>query len=350
VSGDDFEIAGCKISIGERKRLEIPVASLFDYTAISIPVEVIRGIKKGPTMFVSAAIHGDEIIGVEILKRLLARKELKKVRGTLIVVPIVNPFGYNNNTRYLPDRRDLNRCFPGSEKGSLASRIAHTFMNEIIKKSDYGIDIHSGAIHRFNFPQVRLAFKDSIEMKMAKAFGAPVILNSPLRDGTLRQSASALGIKTILYETGEALRFDDYGINIGLHGILNVMREIDMLKTSEIDPPPLNVMTAKSSYWLRAPKSGSLRMLKKIGSFVQPGELVGVVSDPYGDREAQITSATPGVIICVATMPLVNRGNAIVHLATLEDMAMGEEVSESSLVLDKDIDIENEDWFVNKKS
>ncbi len=344
-----FEIKGVEIKEGERKRVEIPIASLFDYTIISIPVEIIRGKKDGPTMFVSAAIHGDEIIGVEILKRLLARKELKNVRGTLIVVPIVNPYGYNNNIRYLPDRRDLNRCFPGSDNGSLASRIANTFMTEIISKCDYGIDIHSGAIHRFNFPQVRLAIRDQVEMKMAKAFGAPVIVNSPLREGTLREAAGQLGVKTILFEAGEALRFDENSINVGLRGILNVMREIKMLKADEIRDYPIGIMVAKSSYWLRASESGSLRMLKKLGAFVQPGELVGIISDPYGDRQVSITPASPGIIICITTMPLVNRGNAVVHLATLEDMELSGESTESSVVFDKDIDIENEDWFINKR-
>lgn len=344
-----FEIAGQEIPKATRKKIEIPVAALFDYTKISIPIEVIRGSKDGPTMFVSAAIHGDEIIGVEIVKRLLARKELKKVRGTLVAIPIVNPFGYNNNIRYLPDRRDLNRCFPGSQNGSLAARIAHIFLNEVVLKCDYGIDIHSGAIHRFNFPQVRLELRDPDELRMAKAFGAPVIINSPLRPGTLRKSAYENNVKSILYEAGEALRFDDNSINMGVHGIMNVMRELDMLPNEETDPIPTNVMIAKSSYWLRAPESGSLRMMKKFGSFVQEGELIGVISDPYGERQINIEVKSPGVIIGAVTMPLVNRGNALFHIATLEDMQFMGEV-ESSVVLDQDIDIENEDWFLNKRS
>jgi predicted deacylase len=340
-----LEIGGVNIAPGERKRIEIPIASLFDYTRLAIPVEVIRGGKKGPTMFVSAAIHGDEIIGVEVVKRLLARKELKKVRGTLIVVPIVNPFGYNNNIRYLPDRRDLNRCFPGSSEGSLASRIAYIFMKEIISKCEYGVDIHSGAIHRFNLPQVRLEIGDTVEMSMARAFGAPVVVNSPLRDGTLRQSAAKAGIKTILYEAGEALRFDDNSINIGVQGIINVMREVGLLKRNETFTYSLNVMVAKSSYWLRAPESGSLRINKKLGSFVQPGELVGVISDPYGDRQVPISTETPGIVICLTTMPLVNKGNAVIHVATLEDLSVSGRDVGPTAVFDEDIDIENEDWF-----
>lgn len=345
----DLEIGGKKIEIGERTRIEIPVASLFDYTNISIPIEIIRGKKEGPTMFVSATIHGDEIIGAEIVKRLLARKELKNIRGTLIAIPIVNPFGYNNNIRYLPDRRDLNRCFPGSPNGSLAARIAHTFITEVVKKCDFGVDIHSGAVHRFNFPQVRLEMRDDQEIRLAKAFGAPVIINSPLRPGTLRQAAHDHDVKTILYEAGEALRFDDHAINVGVHGILNVMREIKMLKSDEDMDYYANVMVAKSSYWIRAPQSGSLRTVKKLGAFVQPGELLGVISDPYGARSIPVTANSGGIIIGAVTMPLVNRGNALFHIATLEDLKFAEEMADSAIVFDKDIDIENEDWFINRK-
>lgn len=345
---DNFVLAGQQVVFGERKKIEIPVASLFDYTKISIPVEVIRGLNGGPAMFVSAAIHGDEIIGVEILKRLLANEKLKDISGTLIVVPIVNPFGYNNNIRYLPDRRDLNRCFPGTDNGSLASRIAHTFITEVVYKCSYGIDIHSGAIHRFNYPQVRLEIKNETELMMAKAFAAPVIINSPLRDGTLRTSAQRRGIRTLLYEAGEALRFDEHAIDIGVTGILNVMHQIGMINNDNKVLTDVNMMIAKSSHWIRAPESGSLRMLKKMGEFVLAGELLGEISDPYGDRKYNIMSSCSGIIIGGITMPLVNRGNALVHIATIEDLRLPEVSADPSIVLDKDIDVENEDWFINK--
>ena len=342
-----LEITGLKINPGERKKIEIPVAQLFDYTQMSIPVEIIRGLKDGPTLFISAAIHGDEIIGVEIVKRLLSRKELKNISGTLIAIPIVNPFGYNNNIRYLPDRRDLNRCFPGNTSGSLAARIASTFLTEIVEKCDFGIDIHSGAVHRFNFPQVRLEICDEEEMRMANAFGAPVIINSPLRPGTLRKAAYERSIKTILYEAGEALRFDDQAINVGIHGILGVMREIKMLEVEEdFLPSPATIMTAKSSHWIRAANSGSLRIVKKLGSFVQAEDLLGIISDPYGDRKIDVIASRPGIIIGSVTMPLVNIGNALFHIATLEEMKF---IDDQSVVADQDIDIENEDWFINKK-
>lgn len=342
----DLIIAGKKVNPGDRVRLEIPVAKLFDYTQMVIPIEIICGVKNGPKLFVSAAIHGDEIIGVEILKRLLARKELKSITGTLIVIPIVNPFGYNNNTRYLPDRRDLNRCFPGNIDGSLAARIAHIFLTEIVEKCQYGIDIHSGAVHRFNFPQVRLEAHDEEELRIANSFGAPVIINSPLRPGTLREAAYKRGIKTILYEAGEALRFDENSINVGIHGILGVMRELNMLEEAEdFLPPTSTVMSAKSSHWIRAASSGSLRTLKSLGSFVQEGDLLGIISDPYGDRKVEVPASKPGIIIGAVTMPLVNRGNALFHIATLEDIKFA---SDATIVNDQDIDIENEDWFVHK--
>lgn len=343
-----LNIAGNEILPGERKRFEIPVATLFDYTQLNIPIEVIRGTNDGPTMFISGAIHGDEIIGTEIVKRVLERKELEKISGTLICIPIVNPFGYNNNIRYLPDRRDLNRCFPGSPDGSLAARMAHTFLNEIVLKCDCGIDIHSAAIHRTNFPQIRLELELSEEMKLANAFGAPVILHSPLRPGTLRKAAQEKGVKILLFEGGEALRFDDHAMGVCVNGIINVMRAIKMLPRKKNPSTVYTVAVAKSSHWIRANTSGSLNIIKKLGSFVQAGDLLGVISDPFGARKVSVLASKPGIIIAIVTMPLVNRGNALFHIATLDEMKFVDEKVDKDIVLDQDIDIENEDWFNRK--
>lgn len=341
----DLTISGFTIAPGERKRFEIPIARLFDNTPMKIPVEVIRSHTDGPKMFISGAIHGDEVIGTEIVKRVLARKEMHKLHGTLICIPIVNPFGYNNNTRYLPDRRDLNRCFPGSANGSMAARMAHIFLNEIVAKCQYGIDIHSGTSHRINFPQIRLELKDKTEIKLADAFGAPVILNSDLRQGTLRTAANERNVKMLLFEGGEALRIDDHSITVAVHGILNVMHTIGMLSGEKMFSTPQTVVTAKSSHWLRAQTSGSLRIIKKLGSFVQAGEVLGVISDPFGDILSEVRTAKPGIIISNVTMPLINKGNALFHIATLDEMKIIEKDEESKIVLDEDVDIENEDWF-----
>ncbi|MFT4939614.1 MAG: putative deacylase, partial [Paraglaciecola sp.] len=225
----ELEIGGQRIKPGEIKRIELPLPPLYTDTHMSIPVHVQRGKQPGPTMFVSAAIHGDELNGIEIVNRLIKSKSIKNMRGTLIAVPMVNVYGVLNQSRYLPDRRDLNRSFPGSSKGSLAGRIANLFLQEVVTKCDVGIDLHTGAIHRSNLPQIRANLDDAETLTMAEAFGMPVLLNADIRDGSLRQAAADLGAKVLLYEAGEALRFDEFSIRAGVKGIINVMREIGML-------------------------------------------------------------------------------------------------------------------------
>lgn len=226
----NFSIAGYNIAPGTRKQINLDVAKLYDYTDMTLTIEVIHGKEPGPVMFVSAAMQGDEIIGVEIIKRLLKQKIIKKIKGTLIVVPIVNIFGYNNKSRYLPDRRDLNRCFPDSENGALAARLAKIFLDEIVKICDYDIDLHTAAVHRSNLPQIRACLDDPILKKLAIAFGAPVVVNSKIREGSLREASLNTHTKLLVYEAGEALRFDEKSIQSGLLGILSVMKEIDMLE------------------------------------------------------------------------------------------------------------------------
>lgn len=199
---------GERVAPGERRTIAIPLSRLSDHTRISLTSHAIHGRKDGPVMFVSAAIHGDEIIGVEIIRRLAAIKAINRLRGTLILAPVVNAYGFVSLSRYLPDRRDLNRCFPGSDKGSLAAQLAHTFMTEIVGRAHYGIDLHSGAVHRDNLPQIRADLDDPDVAVMAKAFGASIMLNANLRDGSLRAAAKDVGCKILLYEAGEALRFD----------------------------------------------------------------------------------------------------------------------------------------------
>ena len=219
-----FVIDGIEIKPGERLRINIGMGSIYDFTDVKMSMEVIRGKKDGPTLFISSTIHGDEINGIEIARRLLAHPYLKNICGTLIVIPIVNIFGFNDRVRYLPDRRDLNRCFPGLKNGSLTSQLAYKFMQEIVLKSDFGIDLHTGAFHRCNYPQIRADISDERTLELAKAFGAPVLIGSDLRDGSLRASVAQMNIPMILFEAGEALRFDENNIKIGVDGILNVMK------------------------------------------------------------------------------------------------------------------------------
>ncbi len=337
---DIITISGESIPLGEKKQLELPVAKLFDYTDISIPVQVIRGKKAGPVLSIFAAVHGDEINGVEICKRLLTKKGLSKhLTGTLIVTPVVNVFGFNRNSRYLPDRRDLNRCFPGSKNGSLGGQIAKILMDEIIEHSTHSIDLHTGAIHRTNLPQVRACLDDDETRRLAQAFRVPVMLNATTRDGSLRQAALEKGIPMLLYEGGEALRYDEKAIQTGLKGILSVMNSIGMLddgyahkhgaiKVTEPfteTPDRKEVFVARSSHWVRAPHSGSLRVKKKIGNFVEKDTLLGVISNPYGSGKVEVRSPKTGIIIGMTKIPLVNQSDALFHIATFKDSGAVEE-------------------------
>jgi len=222
----------------------------------------------------------------------------------------------------LPDRRDLNRSFPGSTKGPLASRLAHIFMETIVKRCDYGIDIHTGAIHRSNLPQIRAKLDDTETEELAYAFGVPVIIDSNIRDGSLREAASNHGVKTLLYETGEALRFDELGIKAGVRGIHSVMRHLGMLKPSKRKEKIREPYVARSRYWLRAPHAGILRSIKKLGDHVHKKELIGNISDPtdiFSQAEFPVHADRSGLIIGKTNLPLVNEGDAIYHIAYFED-------------------------------
>lgn len=314
-----FEIAGQEVEAGTRRKITINLAPLYDFTPTGIPVEVIRGREEGPVLFVSAAIHGDEINGVNIIHRLLRSKRLSKLKGTLIAVPIVNVFGFNTKNRYLPDRRDLNRSFPGSEDGSLAAQVAHIFMREIVTKSNYGIDLHTGAIHRTNLPQIRGCFKDPHTKELAERFGAPVLINSDLRDGSLREAAQEHNVPILLYEGGEALRFDEHATRVGLRGILRVMEAIGMIapkaETTKVQTPVL----AKDSYWLRAPYSGLLQTRTKLGMRVKKDQLLATISDPFATHSFDIRAKQEGIVIGMSHLPLFNKGDAVMHIATFED-------------------------------
>lgn len=317
-------ISGITVQPGQQQVIDLPVPKLYTHTNVNLPLHVICGRKAGPTLFISAAIHGDELNGVEIVRRLVNSVTLKRLCGTLIIVPVVNVFGIIQHSRYLPDRRDLNRSFPGSKRGSLAARLAHIFLNEIVRKSDYGIDLHTGAIHRSNLPQIRANLDDPETKKLAESFAVPVILNANLRDGSLRQAADEYGVKVLLYEAGEALRFDELSIRAGVRGILSVMRTIDMLPPGKAkNKKKLEPFVARSSGWERAPESGLLRAISTLGVLVNKGDLLGVISDPsnlFNQEEHEVRAQYSGLIIGKSNIPLVNEGDALFHIARFEDI------------------------------
>ncbi|NNF62491.1 MAG: succinylglutamate desuccinylase/aspartoacylase family protein [Gammaproteobacteria bacterium] len=277
-----------------------------------MPVHVVNGKHDGPVLFLSAAIHGDELNGIEIVRRVVNSRITGRLRGTLIAVPIVNVLGVVHQSRYLPDRRDLNRSFPGSPTGSLAARMAHLFMNEVVERSTHGIDLHTGALHRDNLPQVRGKLGNRKVKKMAEAFGAPVVLDSAIRDGSLRDAATERGIPVLLYEAGEALRFNEAAIRIGVSGVFNVMRDLGMLPPRKRKPS--KPFVARSSTWIRAPVSGVFRATTALGAEVTKGQRLGVLSDPFGAEEVPVQATAKGIIIGRSNLPLVHEGEAIYHI------------------------------------
>lgn len=312
---DELVIGSHRIGLGEQVEIELPVAKLYTNTDMSMPIKVVRAKKPGPCVFISAAIHGDEINGVEIIRRLIKRK-LKLICGTVIFVPIVNVYGVLNKNRYMPDRRDLNRSFPGSAKGSLAGRVAYQFLEEIVNKCQYGIDLHTGAIHRSNLPQVRAKLTDERTMELAKIFGAPVVLNSNLRDGSLRQCASEDGCRILLYEAGEALRFDELSIRAGVHGVINILTYLDMLKPAKNrKKQPTEPIVADRSSWMRANTSGIVSFKVNLGEHVEKKQVLAKISSPFGEVLGEVCSTREGIVIGKQNIPLVQEGEAMFHIA-----------------------------------
>jgi len=312
-----FEIGAEKIAAGARRTVDLPVSVLSDHTPVTMSVHVVHGRRPGPALFVSAAIHGDEVIGVEIVRRLLRTKGLGTLKGTLIAVPIVNAFGFLNHSRYLPDRRDLNRTFPGTPQGSLAGRLAYLFLNEVVARCDAGIDLHSAASHRSNLPQIRVSEGNGKAMELARAFGAPVILTSKLREGSLRQAAADKGIDVLVYEAGESLRFDELSARSGLTGILRVMRHLGMIPSKRIAKPKAAPIRSSSSTWVRAPAGGLFRTFKSNGETVAEGDVLGMISGPFGEVETEVIAPVEGLVIGRTNLPVVNEGDGLFHIARI---------------------------------
>jgi uncharacterized protein len=313
-----IEIAGVSVKPGTRQSIDIPLPSFYTHSSVNMPVHVVHGRKPGPTLLVCAAIHGDEINGVEIIRRLLSHKIINRCHGTLIAIPVVNVYGFVSKSRYLPDRRDLNRSFPGSEGGSMASRLAHVLMTQIIPHCSHIVDLHSGAVNRENLPQIRAKLADEPEVEaLARAFGVPVILDSNLLEGSFREAAHSLDIPVLLYESGEALRFNEVAIRAGVKGVLNVMTSLGMRPRPRRHRVP-ETMIANSSRWVRAPQSGILRSLVATGSQVEIGDKLAYVNDPLGENATEVPSPVDGIIIGKTNLPLVSAGEAIFNIASYE--------------------------------
>jgi uncharacterized protein len=316
---DPLVVGGRAVPRGRRQTIEIPVSRRYTRSEIVLPVEVVHGVDEGPRLFLCAAIHGDEINGVEIIRRVLRRVQARRLRGAILAVPIVNVYGFMGLSRTLPDRRDLNRSFPGSPRGSLASRLAHVFVREIVENATHGIDLHTGAAHRTNLPQVRACLDDAETQALARAFGVPVILDANVRDGSLRQAVLERRIPMLLYEAGEALRFDEPAIRAGVAGVFSGLAALGMIER-RVGPrrPVREPFVARSSHWIRAPESGVLRTRVRLGAVVREGDELGRIVDPLGTSEVPVIARHSGIVIGRVQLPLANEGDALFHVATFE--------------------------------
>lgn len=312
-----IEIAKEIVKPGQLCRLDLPVSRLPTQTLLSLPITIVNGIESGPKLWLSAAIHGDELNGVEIIAQILGKIEPEKLRGTIIAVSIVNVFGFIEQSRYLPDRRDLNRSFPGSETGSLASRLANLFMREVVERSTHGIDLHTAAVHRINLPQIRANLEDEATYRCAKAFGAPLMIHATTRDGSLRQAATKQGIPVLLYEAGEALRFDPQAIQVGVEGIMRVMNCLEMYQFDFL-PATREPMQARQTKWIRASKGGIFHLAVNLGEHVSKKQELGYITNAFGEGRIVVKASVNGLVISYTQNPLVNQGDAIVHLAVLK--------------------------------
>ncbi len=316
---EPFRIRDLVVPAGSRGATELPAAQLYTHTELNIPLQVVHGRLDGPTLLLTAAIHGDELNGVEIIRRVLRHGALSRLRGTLLAAPVVNVFGFIHRSRYLPDRRDLNRCFPGSQKGSLGARIADLFSREVLAHCTHLVDLHTGAIHRSNLPQIRADVDDAAVADMARAFGVPVILGSGALDGSLRHVAGVRGIPAIVYEAGEALRFEERSIRAGVRGCLRVLRHLGMLPKSRREQPPRwEPFVARSSQWVRAEQDGVFRPHVALGAHVRKGDLLGVIGSPEGEDQIDILAPAAGVLVGRNNIPLVNEGEALFHIARFD--------------------------------
>ncbi|MEM7109254.1 MAG: succinylglutamate desuccinylase/aspartoacylase family protein [Bacteroidota bacterium] len=305
-----------EIPAGETKRIEVNIAKLPSHTPIDISITVSRSDVPGPTLLLMGGLHGDEINGVEIVRRIIERGYHVPDKGTVICIPIINIYGFIHFSRYVPDGKDVNRSFPGNSNGSLASRVAKYLMKDIIPKIDYGIDFHTGGADRTNYPQVRVMMNDPQNQELAQAFYAPFTLHSKYRPKSLRQAAAKLGKKILVYEGGESSRFDEFAIQQGIYGAVRVMKHLGMTARSTAQAEYKNQMVTRSS-WVRARASGIFQSAVSSGQHITKNQLLGHITDPFGDFKIPVKSTKTGYVIGLNNNPILHQGDAIMHIGII---------------------------------
>lgn len=312
-----FEFAGEKVEAGTRRHFDLPAGRLPSGTELSLPIEVLRGVDDGPVMWLSGAIHGDEVVGVEIIRQTLELIDETELAGTIIAAPVVNVFGFVTESRYLPDRRDLNRSFPGTERGPLAGRLARLFVDQVLAVSDFGIDFHAGSDDRTNLAQIRGNMDDPRTRELAEAFAPPIVIHSKTIKGSLRHTALKMDKRVLLFEGGEPRRFSRKAIDAGVSGTLRVLHSASMIPTAP--PAEHPVRHSRSTKWVRAPRGGIFRLEVELGSEVEKGARLGIIAGPAGREGQQLTARVGGVILGHSVNPLVHQGDGLVHIAEVAE-------------------------------
>lgn len=307
-----LEINGEKIGFGEDRQLNLRIARLPTYTNIDLPVRVIRSKEPGPVVLLTGGLHGDEINGIEIVRRLVSNNLLKLEKGSIVAIPLMNVYGFIQNVRGVPDGKDINRSFPGSKSGSLAKLVAYTIMKKIIPIIDVGIDFHTGGSSRANLPQIRCILNNEKNLELATAFAPPVILHSGLIDKTFRRAAYKKEKHILVFETGESLRFDSNGIQEGINGTLRLLKHLNMVQKA---PAPHNSEIFEKSAWIRASFAGLYQAKTELGDWVLKGSTVGSITDPFGNEKKSLKSKYEGRVIGINNCPVVHKGDAILHIA-----------------------------------
>lgn len=311
-----LELLGHSIAPGQRKKINFNTARLYTATKVEVPVIVERSKKPGPVVLITGGIHGNEINGVEIVRQLIAQKANRPKRGTIICIPVVNIFGFLNLKREFPDGRDLNRMFPGSRSGALASRFAYHFVNDILPAADYCLDFHTGGASRFNAAQIRIDKKDTINLELAKAFNAPFTVFSKTRKKSYRAVCSKLEKPILLFEGGKSKDNNRDIARIGVEGTLRFLSHLNMLSTKLVAPEkPQDTQFIHTTKWLRAKYSGLLHIKIPIGNYVERGDHIGIITDPYGSFSHKVKARFNGYVINVNESPIVYQGDAIFHVS-----------------------------------
>lgn len=309
-------INGQEIAAGENKTVILNSYELHTKSSIKIPVHVIRAKKPGPTILFSAGMHGEETNGIEIVRKIVNRREVKELNcGTIIAIPVINIVSFLYSTRDLPDGRDLNRCFPGTKNGSLGSRIAYDLMKHIIPLIDFGVDFHTGGAKINNYPQIRCVFDFPENLALAEKFSAPLIIDSKYREGTLRKEAAKKNKPILVFEGGESMRFDYLSINEGINGCLRLMKAYKMVDSDIPNNPHVKV---QKDSWIRARASGLFHMNTNNGAHVRKDDLLGVICNPFGEVEHKILAPVDAYIVGTNNQPVVNEGDALIHLGMEE--------------------------------